>query len=233
MKYFTSLLLCSFYTFTTSGQNHFIGVKGGYGWMNASMNLFTETKTQPGFAAGLTYEFQTKKKISLGAELLYERRGFINEILFSDIQGNLTGEKYPTHYRYDYFSLPLKVGYTIGNKFFGFGNIGVCPAILSQASWKLPTFHADMTQRGDTIIYFTEKPSKFNIAGLAEIGCGYKISNHFSIATSFRFQYSFSSLTNDNYFKNYYIRHRGMILSLAIKYNLSYKSQTTEEPIKE
>lgn len=232
MKYFSSLLLFSCFALTVAGQNHFVGVKGGYSWTNIATNAFAIHETQPGFSAGLTYDFVTKKKLSFGAELLYDRRGYTNELIFTDNQGNPTGEKYSIPTYYNYFALPLKFGYSVGKKFFGFASISVCPALLQKATVTVPLFtynSPDVTYRGDSTVVLTN-PSKFDISGLAEIGCGYQITNRFTVATSFRYQYSFTSLTNENYFKNYYINNYGMTLSLGIKYNLSYKSQTETAP---
>lgn len=232
MKYFFSLFLFSCFSLTLAGQNYFIGLKGGYSWTNIATNVFSIHETQPGFSVGLTYDIVTKKKLSFGAEFLYDKRGYTNELIFTDVIGNPTGEKYsiPTHY--NYFSFPLKFGYGGGSNFFGFTSIGVCPALLQKATITLPLFSynfSDITHRGDSTVVLT-KPSKFDISGLAEIGCGYKITNRFVGTISFRYQYSFTSLTNENYFKNYYINNYGMTLSLGMKYNLAYKSPGANEP---
>jgi hypothetical protein len=230
MKFFATLLLFPFFALTVSGQDNFIGIKGGYSLTNIATNAFAIHETQPGFSFGLTYDFVTKKNLLFGAEFLYEKRGYTNELIFTDNQGNPTGEKYSIPIHYIYFALPIKFGYSVGKKFFGFASIGVCPALLQKATVTYPTFnYPEGTYKGDTT-YFFSNPSEFDISGLAEIGCGYSITNRFTIATSFRYQYSFTSLTDENYFKNYYINNYGMTLRLGIKFNLTYKSQTKTAP---
>jgi hypothetical protein len=226
MKNIISLFLLNFFFLFTFGQTQFIGFKGGYSLTNISTNAFDVHETQPGFSIGITYDYETKNKITFGTEFLYESRGYKNEIIFTDNQGNPTGVKYPTPNHYNYFALPLKFGYKFGDKFFVLANIGVAPALLQKATITFPLFnYPSITYIGDTTVIFTN-PSKFDISGFVEIGCGYQISNRFSVVSSFRYQYSFTSMTNDNYFKNYYINNYGTTLSLGIKYILPSKAKT-------
>jgi hypothetical protein len=226
MKYFKSLLLFSCFAVPVAGQNHLIGIKGGYSWTNISTDAFPNHETLRGFAAGLTYDYITRKKFSLGAELLYDQRGYKDELIFTDEHGNQIGEKYAVPVHYNYLSLPLKLGYIMGNNFFGFANIGFCPALLQKVTATIPLFTysaPDLIYRGDSTIEI-KGPSKFDLGGFVEIGCGYKIKNRFTFVAAFRSQYSFTSMTNEDFFRYYYIRHYGMTLSLGIKYNLSHRS---------
>jgi hypothetical protein len=213
------------------GQNHFIGIKGGYSWTNIATDAFEIHKTQAGFSTGLTYDFVAKKKFSFSAELLYEQRGFIDELILTT-QWNPSGEKYSVPFHFNYFALPLKFGWGFGNKFFGFANIGVSPAMLQKATATLPVFNynpPNLIHKEDSTVVLTN-PSEFDISGLAEVGCGYKISKKFTVTTSLRYQYSFTSITNKNFYKDYYMNHYQMTLSLSIKYNLSFKSQSETVP---
>ena len=235
MKYITSLLLCSCFALNVVGQSHFIGVKSGYSWTNIATDAFAIHKTQPGFSFGLTYDFVTGKKFSFGSELLYEKRGYTNAFIITDDQGNPTGQKYSFSTHYNYFTVPLKFGYSVGNRFFGFASIGVCPAVLLSATMTVPVFTINgpfLSYEGDSTLTFSD-PSKFDFSALAEMGCGYTITNSFAVTTSFRYQYSFTSLTNENYFNDYYINNYGMTLSLGIKYNLSHKLQLETAPTTE
>lgn len=89
-----SLLFFLCFTLTATGQSHFIGVKGGYSWTNIATDAFAIHKTQPGFSFGLTYDFVTGKKFSFGSELLYEKRGYTNELIITDDQGNPIGQNW-------------------------------------------------------------------------------------------------------------------------------------------
>lgn len=227
-----SLLFFLCFTLTATGQSHFIGAKGGYSWTNIATDAFAIHKTQPGFSFGLTYDFVTGKKFSFGSELLYEKRGYTNELIITDDQGNPTGQNYSFSTHYNYFTVPLKFGYSVGNKFFGFASIGVCPAVLLSATMTVPVFTINgpfLSYEGDSTLTLSD-PSKFDFSALAEMGCGYTITNSFAVTATFRYQYSFTSLTNENYFNDYYINNYGMTLSVGFKYNLSNKSQLKSSP---
>jgi hypothetical protein len=100
-----------------AGQNHLIGVKGGVNSTNiTSSNFISQSDSRTGPTAGLTYEFLFKKHFSIGADLIYNQRGFTNDLVFTDNLGNPTGEKYTTTFDYDYVSLPIKTGFNIGTK---------------------------------------------------------------------------------------------------------------------
>lgn len=225
MNGIVSLLFFLCFTLTATGQSHFIGAKGGYSWTNIATDAFAIHKTQPGFSFGLTYDFVTGKKFSFSSELLYEKRGYTSEFIITNDQGNPTGQMYSFSTHYNYFTVPVKFGYSVGNRFFGFAGIGVCPAVRLSATMTVPVFTINgpyLSYEGDSTMSLSN-PSKFDFGALTEIGCGYTITNSFTITTSFRYQYSFTSLTNENYFKDYYIKNYGMTLSVGMRYNLSHK----------
>lgn len=201
-----------------TGQNHLIGIKGGGNSTNITSNNFvTQHDNRTGLSAGLTYEYLFKKHFSVGADFIYNQRGFTNDIIFTDDFGNPTGEKYTTKFNYDYVSLPIKTGFNIGNKLFGFTNIGVIPSLLVNAKSIFPTFNADGKLSGNETFDVTNRVSKFDFAGIAEIGAGYKFKNRFWFFTSFAYQYSFTTITNSEYFSNSKIRHNGITLSIGLK----------------
>jgi opacity protein-like surface antigen len=229
MKYFTSLLLFACFALTVKGQNHFIGIKGGYGLTNISSNVnYSDQKTQPGFVVGFTYNFVTKRKFSFGADFTYDRRGFAleREIDRETILGTFL---YPN--QYNYFSLPLKLGYNFGNTFFGYTNIGVSPSLLHKAAAITPNFKIMQSPSGEYYRVLISKQKKdiskgvqkFDVSGLVEIGCGYKISKRCIVVTSFSSQYSFTTFLKFRSPEDGYTRHYGMTGSLGIRYNLTNK----------
>lgn len=63
--------------------------------------------------------------------------------------------------------------------------------------------------------------TKFDFAGFAEIGGGYKFKNRFWVFTSFAYQYSLTTITNSKYFANSKIKHNGITLKIGLKYALT------------
>jgi len=216
------LIILTITTLKVAGQNHLIGVKGGANWTNiTSSNFLNQNEYRTGLSAGLTYEYLLKKHFSVGADLKYNQRGFTNAIIFTDNLGNPTDEKHTTKFNYDYVSLPIKTGFNIGNKFFGFTNIGVIPSLLVNAKTTMPTFNTDGKVTGNETFDVTNRVTKFDFAGLAEIGGGYKFKNRYWLFTSFVYQNSFTTITNSEYFVNSKLKHTGMTLTLGLKCSLT------------
>ena len=217
MKYIF-LLLLTFVTVTANGQNHFIGVKGGVNWTNVTAkNFVSDINYRTGFAVGLSYDYIFKKNFIVGADILYNQRGFTTDIIFTDEHGNLTGQKATMNYNYDYLTIPLKVGYHYGKSFYCFVNIGLTPAILMDAQTIIPKIKFLPSEKHDV----TDRVNKFDIGGIIEIGVGYKFIDRFWLYSSFSYQNSFTTITNSDYFANSKIRHNGMTISIGLKYALT------------
>lgn len=199
------------------GQNHFIGLKGGVNWTNViSENFLNNNDYKNGFVGGLAYEYEFKKKFHIGLDLVYAQKGFKNDVVFTDMYGNPIGEKVTSHFNYDYLSLPLKAGFSLGNSFAGFLNIGVVPSLLINAK----TIMSQFNNPNDNTVDVTDKVTKFDFGGIVEIGGSYKFRERFLLFTSFAYQQSFMTFTNENYFSNGRARHFGMMLSVGFKYVL-------------
>ena len=216
MKKFATvlLILC---TISGFGQNHLIGMKGGHSWTNViSDHYFGDSDYRNGFTGGFTYEYKFNKKFHIGADLLYAQRGFSNDIVFTDDTGNPIGDKSTIDYNYDYLSLPIKGGFSIGNNFTGFLNLGVVPSLLIKAETITPTFENIDGEISD----ITDRVTAFDFGAMVEIGSSYKLKEQLLLFTSFAYQQSFTSLANEYYFANDKVKHHGMTLSIGLKYAL-------------
>ena len=215
-KILTALILIS--TVPVFGQNHLVGLKGGINWTNVnSSNFISNNDYRAGFNGGLTYEYRLNSHFNLEIDFFYFQKGFTNDIIFTDEFGNPTGEKATTVFNYDYLSVPIKGGFLIGNKISGFANIGIVSSILINAETVEPKIEGVVDEKTTNV---TDLVTKFDFGGLIEIGGQYKFGERFLIFTSFIYQYSFTTISNDNYFKNSKIRHYGMSLSAGLKYVL-------------
>ena len=216
------LIILTLTTLKVAGQNHLIGVRGGVNATNVtSSNFISQRDSRIGLTAGLTYEFLLKKHFTIGADFIYNQRGFKIESVHTDQIGNPTGEKSTAKLNYDYISLPIKAGFNIGSKLYGFANLGLVPSWLVDAKTIIPTFDSDANFIGNETIDPTNLVSKFDLAGLFEIGGGYKINGRYWVFTSFSYQHSFTSIANSEYFAESKILHNGMNFSIGLKYALT------------
>jgi hypothetical protein len=223
------LLFLTIATINIYGQNHYIGIKCGASRTQVKDDNFTESKSfkrgfRTGLSFGLTYDYLFKKYFNAGADIIYNQRGFTNDIIFTDDLGNPTGKILKTKLNYDYVTIPLKVGFNYGKTIYGFINIYVTPSILIDAKTVTPT--ADYIQIQGNIIPSVKSPNpnnanKFDIGGLFDIGCGYKFKERFWLFTSLSYQQSFTTITNSKYFANREIMHYGMTLNLGLKFALT------------
>ena len=80
---------------------------------------------------------------------------------------------------------------------------------------------ADGKVDGYEIIDLTNNVTKFDLAGLLEIGGGYKFKKGYWLYSSIGYQQSFTTFSNSEYFANSKIRHNGINLTVGLKYALT------------
>lgn len=201
-------------TLSAYGQNAYIGLKTGANFTNVSANYFNDKVFKTGLSIGLTFDYFLSNKISLSADLMYSQRGFGNYYLFGDaIRGinSTSGGSEVVYFHYDYLSVPLKIGYSIGYNFSGFGNVGLIPSYLVDAKTSFQDGSSiDITEAG-----------KFDLAGQIELGCGYKVKESYFIYSSISYFHSFTYLSNQNYFSRGDISNYGISVSFGLKYKLT------------
>ena len=79
-------------TFSTYAQNHFIGIVAGTSWMSVGgkANYFKDTNARSELTFGISYENRLKQNFLIGADLMYYRKGFSNDILYVDDDGTIS-----------------------------------------------------------------------------------------------------------------------------------------------
>ncbi|MEX2594887.1 MAG: porin family protein [Anditalea sp.] len=210
------IIILTLTTIEVAAQNHLIGITGGANWTNVTSSFSNQTDYRQGVSGGITYEYFVKKDFSIGADVIYNQRGF------TDNFENPTGEKITINRNYDYLSVPVKTGfYDVGNKLFGFAKIGLIPSLLIDAKTTVPTIGIEGRITGTETTDVTNIVSKFDLAGLAEIGGGYKMVDRLWLTASFIYHHSLTSMTSTEYFgNNNKIRHNGMNLNIGLKWAL-------------
>jgi len=218
----TLILLAILSSFGAIAQKHLIGIKGGASWTNVHTSNFNfDTKSRTGYLVGMTYDYKLTDKFSIGAEVLYGQRGFnIVFVPFDDFGLPFSMDVEDTKSKYDYLSIPIKASYSVGNKLFGFGSIGVIPAFLTKAVTVTPPISFFGFTIDETTTEITKDVSRFDLAAFAEMGIGYKFNDTYLLYLSFGYNHSFLTITNDDYFSESKIRNYGMPLMLGFKYAL-------------
>ncbi|MDR2145810.1 MAG: PorT family protein [Tannerella sp.] len=216
------LLLLTFTSITVNGQNHFWGVKSGVNYTNiTAKNAFGDEDFRTGLIVGITYDYFFRKHFSIGADVVYNQRGSMPNIIYDDNSGSPTGQKGIFKLNYDYVTVPLKVGYNYGTTFYRFANIGLTPSILVDAKTFIPSIVPAETVLPAEIHNVKNRVNQFDIGGFVEIGGGYKFQNRLWGFLSFSYQHSLTTFTNLDYFANIQARHYGISVNLGLKYALS------------
>jgi len=201
------IIILTLTTIAASAQNNLIGITGGANWTNVtSSNFLNNTDYRHGVSAGINYEYFIKERFSIGSDVIYIQRGFTDDVIMPN------GGEATTKYDYNYLAVPVKTGFYNGrNKIFDFVKVGLIPSLLIDAKTSTPTFATEE---------ITNRVSKFDLAGLIEIGGGFKIVDKLWLTTSFIYQHSLTTITNSEYFANSKIRHNGMSLNIGLKWAL-------------
>jgi len=209
------IIILALTTLKGAAQNHLIGVKSGANRTNVISDFSDQTDHRLGVSGGITYEYFLNKRFSIGADLIYNQRGFTSDLVIP------TGEKSTLKYNYNYLSVPVKAGYNNGtNKIFDFVKVGLIPSLLVDAKTINPTFDTNGRITGMQTFDVTNIVSKYDLAGLVEIGGDYKIVDRLWIITSFMYQHSLTTITNSQYFANSKIRHNEISLNIGLQWEL-------------
>lgn len=175
------------------GQKCLLGLQAGINSTNIYSYAFLNAHNRQGFTGGLTYEYRVGKHFSLGADLIYNQRGFVNKERIEDDQGYFVGKSGKVKYQYNYLSLLCKVGYRTSGKWYGFINAAFVPSYLVQEKRLVPTFNAAGAKTGERTAPPEVGIDKIDWAGLLEIGSGYQFKKHYCVVIAFAGQYSFTS----------------------------------------
>jgi len=209
------------FSINSFGQNHFLGVQFGSNFSNIlrDSDFKIDQDILVSFTAGLTYDYRLKNGILLGSGLWYDRKGFKSQITFTNDEGISIGDgEYKS--LFNYLSLPLKVGYSVGNKWSGFAYLGVVPSFLLQAKDVFESYDEQFDYLNDNTD-ITDYAERFELSGLFEIGCNYQLKERINLFLISSYLYSFTNMFKDADFR---IVHQRINVSVGVKYAL--KSST-------
>ena len=205
------------------GQIHSIGIQGGVNLTNLTGDTFKDSQFRTGIIGGFNYELLFKNRYTIGTDLLYSQQGFSDKFIFMNDFGNVLRKGPESKYYYDYLSVPIKFGYTEGQKLKSFVKIGLCPSFLLKAETAQAMIDLSGNLTGYEKVDVKENVSKFDFGGLLELGIGYSLNNQFELVSSLTGRKSLTTFSNADYFKDAKMRHYGFSLTLGLKYRLNDK----------
>jgi hypothetical protein len=207
--------LCSFNAKAQTPYRQF-GIKAGMNISNVNTNISAyTTKDIVGGNLSLTYDRVHLRFLTVGGEINLVQRGFSNSFMMTDSVGNNIGMA-ELRNKFNYFSLPLKLGVQLGNRAYIFGNVAFVPGYLLNAVVRTPVFDAN----GQIIEYTwedaTETASQFELSTQVEVGIGVTKAKRYKFYVSAAKQQGWTNLF-DNPASSFNIKSTGIIVSTGMK----------------
>jgi hypothetical protein len=207
------------YVMDSNAQYRALGIKGGVNRSSvlSSGNFGSDViKSKGGFTGGFTYEYISVKGLSFGVDLLYEGRGFVNvreDVTQFGVSPQI--DRITDRFAYRYFSVPIRGGYYIGEKLYGFATIGLVPAFLLSSKMNRKTDYYDAPTNEQLLD--TRLSRKLDVAGRFEVGVGYKMSWLLWPYASIAWQQGFTPFYDPEFYGQAEIRHSGWAFTIGTK----------------
>ena len=170
----TALISIGIFAISAKAQTPYrqFGIKAGMNISNVNTNLSSyTTKDIVGGNVSLTYDRVHFRFLTVGGEINMVQRGFSSPLTITDSVGNQLGVA-DLRNKFNYFSLPVKVGVQLGNRAYIFGNVAFIPGYLMKAIAETPVIDSN----GQIIDYtwddVTSTASQFELSTQIEAGIG-------------------------------------------------------------
>lgn len=188
------------------------GIKGGMNISNVNTNLSSyTTKDIIGGNLSLTYDRVHFRFLTVGGEINIVQRGFQNfdSIVASQSVASIRN-------KFNYFSVPLKLGVQFGNRAYVFGNVAFVPGYLLKAISETPVLDAT----GQIIDYTwqdaTSTSAQFELSTQIEVGIGVTKAKRYKFYVSAAKQQGWTNLFN-NPASAFDFKSVGIIVSTGMK----------------
>jgi hypothetical protein len=211
-------IVASLSTISSEAQTPYrqFGIKAGMNISNVNTNLSSyTTKDIVGGNVSLTYDRVHLRFLTVGGEINLVQRGFTNSIMFTDSVDTQLGMA-DIRNRFNYFSLPVKLGVQLGNRAYIFGNVAFIPGYLIKAIAETPVIDAN----GQIIDYqwddVSSNASQFELSTQIEAGIGVTKAKRYKFYVSAAKQQGWTNLFN-NPASLYDFKSTGIIISTGMK----------------
>lgn len=184
-------------------QVHRIGFVGGARTSNV-FNSFEgiNTYAQPGWLGGITYEYEFANKLNFSSDLILYKAGFLLRQDFIDELGDLRpNQEIP--FKYNYVGIPLRIGYSKGEKFMVTTKVGLCPAMVLFAKYITPGGVVNGKQQAVYHSSFQPQIKQFDISTMLEIGGGVNMGNRARLKVDLIGTISYMNHTPDEFYIGY------------------------------
>lgn len=210
-----TLVALSFNAFAQIPKSSFEGQIGLNANSIASKNYIEPEGVLLGLSLSGGYTYIFKFGLSIGADVMYQRRGFLTNYSATDADGSPIGTL-QMRFRHNYLGIPLRVGYHLPLsrqtkiKIEG----GFIPSIYMGGSIKQELPNGSLEQNLDNV-------QSLDIAAIVQLGLIKRISNHWSYSINMAYQRSFTNyLQQDNGLE---ARHYNVGLSFGLQYHLQLR----------
>jgi len=221
MRYIIIIIAFALLCLNASAQKHVMGIRGGVNYANfdAKTTHTIDGKFYPRAIGGITYDYFMGENMSLGADLLYNQRGRLVEMSFTDEMGNQIG-RVDIQQQFDYVSLAYRISYKTKGKLYAHGSIIGMASYLNKVTEIIPEFTSNngFAYPGYKTAN-TEQYNRFSFDGMLEVGGGYNITSNLSANLILGFQRGTGTKAKaTEYSEEVEIEHIGWVASLGVKY---------------
>ena len=213
-----TLLIIGLFAFSAAAQTPYrqFGIKAGMNISNVKTDVPSyTTKDIIGGNLSVTYDRVHFRFLTVGGEFNWVQRGFTFPITVTDSVGTTLGVA-DLRNKFNYFSVPVKLGVQFGNRVYIFGNAAFIPGYLLKAVSEVPVVDGS----GQIIDYTWQDASntaaQFDLSTQIEVGVGITKAKRFKFYVSAAKQQALLNIFDDPQ-STFNIKSTGIIISTGMK----------------
>ena len=210
----TALISIGIFAISAKAQTPYrqFGIKAGMNISNVKTDVPSyTTKDILGGSLSVTYDRVHFRFLTVGGEFNWVQRGFT----LTDSVGTTLGVA-DLRNKFNYFSVPLKLGVQFGNRVYIFGNAAFIPGYLLKAVSEVPV----VDENGQVIDYTWQDASntaaQFDLSTQIEVGIGITKAKRFKFYVSAAKQQALLNIFDDSQ-STFNIKSTGIIISTGMK----------------
>ena len=214
----TALISIGIFAISAKAQTPYrqFGIKAGMNISNVKTDVPSyTTKDVLGGSLSVTYDRVHFRFLTVGGEFNWVQRGFTFPITLTDSVGTTLGVA-DLRNKFNYFSVPLKLGVQFGNRVYIFGNAAFIPGYLQKAVSEVPV----VDENGQVIDYTWQDASntaaQFDLSTQIEVGIGITKAKRFKFYVSAAKQQALLNMFDDPQ-STFNIKSTGIIISTGMK----------------
>jgi hypothetical protein len=214
----TALISIGIFAISAKAQTPYrqFGIKAGMNISNVKTDVPSyTTKDILGGSLSVTYDRVHFRFLTVGGEFNWVQRGFTFPITLTDSVGTTLGVA-DLRNKFNYFSVPLKLGVQFGNRVYIFGNAAFIPGYLQKAVSEVPV----VDENGQVIDYTWQDASntaaQFDLSTQIEVGIGITKAKRFKFYVSAAKQQALLNMFDDPQ-STFNIKSTGIIISTGMK----------------